>query len=111
MSQPYIIHYLRDENGYPYGTIAFTTKTGNPHLLKFGMAMCRKGDHFVKKIGRMKAAGRLKSDRECYSVNDFGTDFSAMNVSDIIKYILNDITDIKRLRQQLEAADSSRECM
>lgn len=87
MSLPFVIHHLRHEDGQPYGTLAFTTRTGDPHMVHFAIARCHDGDQFVKKVGRLKAAGRLKSVAEKHFVYDEAVDFTQMSHPDLIKYL------------------------
>lgn len=60
------IAYLRyEDTNEPYGTIAYDVEQESPTTLRasYATAWCNPVDGFVKKVGRLKAAGRLKSER------------------------------------------------
>lgn len=82
-----VIHHLRHDDGTPYATIAYTTRTGDAHTIRFACARCHEGEQFVKKVGRAKAAGRLKSDRQSYTVWDERRDFRTMEHPDIVTFL------------------------
>lgn len=52
-----IVQYVRDENRNPFAVVVATDRN------EIGVAACNPKDKFNKKIGRMIAAGRAKSDK------------------------------------------------
>lgn len=87
MPLPFVVRHLRHKNGQPYGTLAYTTRTGNPHTYRFALAICRDGDQFVKRIGRDKAVGRLNSKKSYYTGTSSHLDFTEVDTETLLQHI------------------------
>lgn len=62
-------------------TVAYTEDQG---VIHFAVAFCSEKDNFNYKIGRMKAAGRLDSDKWRYSIHNY-------TVGTVPQYILMEL--------------------